>query len=264
MGTDLVFLRADRVFASATLVFATAVPILAVGRYIDTRQLNGDGVWSKPLRFALALFVHFGTFMVIAHWLPRVVKERTWFQLMAVISVAAAIFELSYISVQAARARHSHFNDSTPTEATMSALMGLGAFLVLIPGLAIGLEVAARTLPSWTVPVRVGVAVGLLGGTTLTALTGLRMGAARSHLVGRPPATSRRMSLTGWSLDGADLRPSHFLAAHMMQGVPLAAASASLLLPSWAALIATALSGFGWLLLTLWAAPRAQRATASR
>jgi len=246
-----VLFRADGLCAAAAVIFAAALPILLVGRRVDSRHLSGDGVWSKPFNFALSLAVHFATFALIAHWLPRAMQEGAGLQIAALVSVAAGIFEFAYIAIQASRARHSHFNTSTPIEATMSALMGLGAVFVLAPAAVIGIDVTIGHLPEWALSVRTGVAAGLLGGTALTILTGFRMGAVTGHFAGAPPATSRKMRLTGWSLDGADLRPPHFLAAHMMQGVPIAAVCASLLLPHRAALISVVLISFGWMVLTL-------------
>lgn len=245
------FLRADRLCAAAAITFAAAVPMLFASRQVDTRRLGGDGVWSKPFNFALSLSVHFGTFALIAHWLPRTMQEGTALRIAVLVSVAAGMFEFAYIAIQAARGRHSHFNTSTRIEAAMSVLMGLGAVFVLAPAVVIGIDAAIGPLPGWASSVRTGVAAGLLGGTALTILTGARMGAVTSHFAGVPPATSRKMRLTGWSLDGADLRPPHFLAAHMMQGVPIAGLCASLLLPHRAALISVVLFGFGWVVLTL-------------
>lgn len=245
------FLRADLLCAAAAITFAAAVPVLFAGRQIDTRRLSGDGVWSKPFNFALSLSFHFATLALIAHWLPRTMQEGIALRIAALVAVAAGMFEFAYISIQAARGRHSHFNTSTRIEATMSALMGLGAIFVLAPAAVIGLDSAIGPLPEWASSVRTGVSAGLLGGAALTILTGVRMGAVTSHFAGVPPATSRKMRLTGWYLDGADLRPPHFLAAHMMQGVPLAALCASLLLPDRAALISIVLFSFGWVVLTL-------------
>jgi len=247
----LVFLRADRLCAAAAITLAGAVPMLFAARHLDTRQLSGDGIWSKPFNFALSLSFHFATFAVMVHWLPRTMQEGAALRIATLVSVAAGMFEFAYIAIQAARGRHSHFNASTRIEAAMSALMGLGAVFVLAPAVVIGIDAAIGPLPEWASSVRTGVAAGLLGGTALTILTGFRMGAVTSHFAGAPPAKSRKMRLTGWSLDGADLRPPHFLAAHMMQVVPIAAVCASLLLPHRAALFLAALFSLGWAALTL-------------
>lgn len=235
----------------AAVGFALSSMTLVVFRGIDGRQLDGENIRSKPFKFAVSLTIHFGTFAAVACYLPTPQLHSTWLQLTAAASIASGAIVFGYIAGQAARRRRSHFSTRSPIEATLSILMGLGALIVLLPAVIVGFDVATTSMPGWTAALRVGVAIGLLIGAVLTLVTGMRMGAARGHVVGASPTAARSMRLTGWSLDAADLRPAHFLANHMMQAVPLAAAALSMLLRPMPALLMTLAVAGGWVWVTL-------------
>ena len=85
----------------------------------------------------------------------------------------------------------------------------------------------------------------------LTVVTASQMGAARSHFANGKPGSGRITPITGWSLDGADLRPSHFVATHMMQAVPIVSMIAAQTLPASAALALSVLAAIAWAAMTL-------------
>lgn len=247
---------AGYLWSAATIGFAlSSVVLLGLSR-IDGRQLDGESTWLKPFKFGVSLAVHFGTFAAITRYLPAQQRHSAWLQLTAAASVVAGLIVFGYIGAQAARRRRSHFSTRSSLEAALSILMGVGALVVLSPAVIIGVDVATTFLPGWTAALRLGVAIGLLAGVVLTLVTGMRMGAARSHFVGSSPTAPRLMRLTGWSLDAADLRPAHFLANHMMQALPLVAAISSLLLRPAAAWLLTVSVACGWVA-TTWAVFRA-------
>ena len=244
-------MRADLVWGWATFGFTLLVPAtLWVGHY-DRRLLAGVNVWSKPFKFALSLAIHFATFAVIAVYLSDGERQRPWIVLAATVSTAAGACELAYIALQAARGRHSHFNKSTPVEAVAAALMGIGALIVVSPGVLVGFALTVSPPSAWPAAVTLGTVSGLIGGAVLTVLTASQMGAVRSHFANGKPGSGRTMPITGWSLNGADLRPSHFLATHMMQAVPIASVIAAETLPASAALGVSALAAIVWTAMTL-------------
>jgi len=102
-------MSADLVWAWTTFGFALMVPATLWGSHYDLRLLFGVSVWSKPFKFALSLAIHFATFAVIAHCLSEDERQRTWIVVTAAASAAAGVCELVYIALQAARGRHSHF-----------------------------------------------------------------------------------------------------------------------------------------------------------
>jgi hypothetical protein len=244
-------MTADSVWGWAALGFALMTPATLWAGQIDPRRLAGANVWAKPFKFALSLAIHYATFAAIVLFLPEDERQRYWLVALAVVSSFGGGCELAYIALQAARGRHSHFNDSTPIEAVSSLLMGVGAVLVVSPAIAVGLLLILSPPDSWSAAVIVGTASGLLGGTVLTIWTASRMGALKSHFARANPGSAKTMPFTGWSLDGADLRPSHFLATHMMQVLPIASVIAAETLPTSAAVAASALASIAWTAMTL-------------
>jgi len=244
-------MSADLIWGWSSLGFALLVPATLWGRRHDRRLLSGVNVWAKPFKFALSLAIHFATFTVIARCLSEDERQRGWILATAAASAAAGFCELGYIALQAARGRHSHFNTSTRVEAVAAALMGIGALVVISPGIMIGLDLSVSPPVTWSPAVTLGVTSGLIGGAVLTVLTAAQMGAARSHFATGKPRAERRMPITGWVLNGADLRPSHFLATHMMQAVPIVALIAAATLSDTAALAVTSVAAVGWTAMTL-------------
>ncbi len=244
-------MSADLVWGWAAVGFALLVPAALWAGRRDTRLLDGVRLWAKPFKFALSLAIHFATFAVIARCLSDAERQRGWLVAAAAASAAAGALELAYIAVQAARGRHSHFNTATRLEAVASVLMGVGALVVIAPGPVVGIALALAPPAGWPAAVVVGTVCGLVGGAALTVLTAGRMGAVRSHYATGRPAVERFMPVTGWSLTGADLRPSHFLATHMMQVVPAAAVIAAWVWPAPAAMAASVAVALGWTAVTL-------------
>lgn len=251
MIAELDIFQPPRLWAATSAAFVVTAAALAFAGAVDKRELAGENVWKKPLKFALSFPIHFGTLALVSHFLPAEVQAQPWLRLSAMGSATAAFFELAYIAFQAARQRRSHFNMDTRFERLMYGLMGLGAVLLMAPAPLIGLAVAVESRIHWAVSVRIGISVSFIAGTVLTTLTGLQMGARMSHFTSGRSALSRRMPWTGWSLDGADLRPSHFLAVHMTQAIPLAAYLCSRVMPEVAATALGTLGSIGWIWLTL-------------
>ena len=62
---------------------------------------------------------------------------------------------------------------------------------------------------------RDAIVAGLIGGTALTLVTALSIGANVGPFVGVEPGPTEKTFLSSWSVAGGDLRVSHFLATHM-------------------------------------------------
>jgi hypothetical protein len=243
-------MSADLIWGWSALAFAALAPAALWAGRVDRRRLSGASVWAKPFKFALSLAIHYATFAVILRFMREDDRQSAGIVILAAASSAAGACELAYIALQAARGRPSHFNDSTAVEAVAALLMGVGALIVIAPAAAIGLALIAAPPAAWPAAVTAGAAAGLIGGTALTVWTASRMGAVRSHFATGEPVSDRAMPITGWSLDGADLRPAHFLATHMMQALPIAGLIAAGTLPPSAALVATLLAAIVWTAMT--------------
>ncbi|MFO0445564.1 MAG: hypothetical protein ACK50F_15025 [Betaproteobacteria bacterium] len=212
----------DPMFLSGAVLLAL-VPLLAAAAGLDERTLFGRSPWDKPLRFALSLGVYATTMAIVAHWLLARTRILGWRWLSPVL-IGFMVFEMTWIAVQAARGVDSHFNERTPFEAVMFSLMGIGAAVlslgVLWLGLAASRLVLAATAPGTRV-IALGVGLGFVGTGLLLPWTGEALvDAGRSQSAVEAVAV---MPVLGWRLDGSDPRPAHFVAAHLMQALPLLA-----------------------------------------
>ena len=234
-------------YGYAAAGFAALTPVALLASRFDHRQLAGEDVWKKPAKFGISLALHFATFALVADCLG----DGTVLLAVAWASVGAAVLEVSYIAVQAGRQRWSHFNKDTRVEATIYAMLGIGALLVLSPAVAVGSAAALSPPSAWTPAVKLAVPVGFLMGAALTLLVTLTMGRKNNRYAGPAPAAPRTMRLTGWTLNAADLRPAHFFGTHIMQGLPLIALAASWLLAPTVALVVTVVAAAGWTWFTL-------------
>lgn len=227
--------------ATAMFMFALLFA-LAPAPLFDARMLNGAGVWWKPMKFCLSLGVHFITLAVLAQLLAPAARRGALLRVAVVASVAAALLEIVYIAVQAARGRHSHFNYDTAFESTMYAAMGVGALLLVLAPAILGLMLAFQRDGDRS-GLKLGAVLGLLLGAALTLVFAGYMSSSGSHFVGAPDhSDANGLPLFGWSTEVGDLRPAHFVATHMMQTLPLAGWAADRLAPKTAraAVLATA------------------------
>ena len=163
--------------------------------------------------------MHFLTLTILAQQLKlnrRTGLLLTFFVYMSVISM---IFEQGYITIQAARGHHSHFNLDTPFEALMFNFMGIGAVNLILVSFVLGILIWKYGKKDST-GLRLGSILGLTLGSLLTLIYAMTMGNSPSHLVGEAINNSK-VPILGWSREVGDLRIPHFIATHMMQVLPL-------------------------------------------
>jgi hypothetical protein len=240
-----------QIWWTTTLFFAAAFVVTLLAQQVDSRQINAENVWAKPAKFALSLALHFLTLALVADRLGSAWQGSGVLIAVALAATICGVLELAYIAFQASRQLPSHFYVGTPLYAGLYAAMGIGAvIIVLAAGFVGGIAWMDSSLPL-AAPLRSAIGIGLVGGTILTLLTALRLGANMSHAIGTEAPGAARMPLTGWSITVGDLRPSHFLATHMMQAVPVVGLVAAWLLPEQAATLLVWLFASGWTWLTL-------------
>jgi len=199
------------------------VCLIAYG--FDDRLLSDISVWSKPIKFQLSLIVLMAT---IAWLLPLISPTTRAGRSVAWTCLAIALsstLEITYLVVQAARGRASHFNIETPIEALGYQIMGIGAVILVAGCFVIGLLIWRRGAESAPSGLRYGAAIGLMLGAVLTLITAGILGsgqlASNSHWIGGLRSDAGGLFLLGWSRSGGDLRVPHFFATHIMQALPL-------------------------------------------
>lgn len=202
------------------LAFGATIALWA----LDPRVIDGVSVWAKPLKFELALALHAGTIALVVSRLRPSLQADPFMRGVAAVFLAACMIEMGWIIFQASQGQHSHFNDSTAFHRAMFSVMAFAAVIITGTAAAVAFQVWRDPDFATSPTVRIGILLGLIGGTVLTLVTAFAIGGRGSPYVGGVPLLTSRMMFTGWSLTGGDLRVAHFLATHMMQAVPIAAA----------------------------------------
>jgi hypothetical protein len=204
---------------AALMVLALAVTYLvSLG---DTQTLRGVGIWAKPMKFMAATAL----FAATTVWLVSLVDQRrdratdqlidqtrafkgvTW------LIVVTSLFEVAYITFRATQGEASHYNTSDPVRAILFGVMAVAA-VGLTASQAWLAWIIWRMRPAGRVSViTLSVLIALVMTFALSTVSGFMLGASQ------PPAGAG-MPITGWHWY-QDLRPSHFLAVHAQQLIPL-------------------------------------------
>lgn len=221
-----------------TLVALACLPVLAGAlllQVVDPRVVGGVSTWLKPAKFAASITV---TGVALA-WIlgqmktdaraRRLHRAGTWM-------AAVAAFELAVITLQSARGVASHFNAATPLDTAIFTAMGLAISTLWLAEIYVAVRAFRHDFGSsaraWGI--RLGLVGTLVGGAvgfimprpTPPQLAELQAGghpaAVGAHTVGAPDG-GPGMPVTRWSTEAGDLRVSHFLGLHALQGLPLAA-----------------------------------------
>lgn len=216
----------------------------------DPRRLDGERVWVKPLKFEIALAIHFATLGVALDFLDPDVRHGGVVRTLIIVSTISTIFEMAYIGVRAGQRQRSHFDVTTPVRAAMYAAMAVGAVIIIGVAGVMGVLIIGHA-EALTSTLRLAFAAGFIGATALTLMTAFAMGSRLTRYVGVEADDAPRMPVTGWSRTVGDLRPSHFASTHMMQVVPLVGLVAHRLAPPVVALAIVALVSLVWVKMTL-------------
>ena len=254
------------------LLMLADLAISIVGLIADPGVINGAPAWLKPAKFAISTSIYCFTvawlLTYIAVW-PRLMR---W---MARLIASVVAVEIVLIDVQAARGIPSHFNVTTPLNATLFSIMGGAIGLLELCSAAVAVALFRQTFAdrAWGWALRLGMAITVLGagmGGMMLGPTSAQLEHARSshqmttvgaHTVGAPDG-GPGLPMTGWSTTHGDLRIPHFFGMHAVQILPLLAwllARARTPQPQRATLVQVAAAGYsGLIAILLWQALRGQ------
>ncbi len=198
----------------ASLLLALGFVLLS---QFDARQILGSNVWTKPLKFALAIAIYAFTldWLLNLSDLKVALKRR-----IAWLTTVAMVIEITIITGQAARGQTSHFNHSSLLNGVLFAMMGLLIYAnTALVGYLLFRFFRQRAItgypPSLLWSVRWGVAIFILG-----CLEGGLMVINRAHTVGAADGGAG-LRLLNWSTNAGDLRIAHFMGLHALQVLPL-------------------------------------------
>jgi hypothetical protein len=216
-------LRAARIgsplLSTTALIFLILFIALYLNSFIDDRLFHGVSVWDKPAKFFLSLALHMATLAWGLSLLPAADQRSGLVIGASRIFVAMAIFEVAYITFQAARGEASHFNTGTAITTVMYSLMGAGAVTLAVVTIFVGWLILRRGSAS-TLTLATGLGF-ILGGVFAVAFGGY-MSSQDGHWVGGIATDASGLPFFGWSTSGGDLRVAHFFGLHAMQALPLA------------------------------------------
>lgn len=236
---------------SALLMALCAPPTLALAIF-DPRMLDGANVWFKPLKFQISLAVFFAT---LACMMPltskafrsgKLGKATTW------LAVSTGIFEVAWITLQAARGERSHYNE-TPFGSFMYAAMGIGAVLLSITPVSIAIATLRNKslLPPLSL-LRWGACMGILASLLGTIIVGGMLGDQPNHYPTPEQPRESKVPFVGWSTTDGDLRIAHFVGMHAMQAIFIFSIALSYTkLPSRLSKTLTTAAAVAWILMTI-------------
>ncbi|OAP22203.1 hypothetical protein A4R44_07013 [Amycolatopsis sp. M39] len=217
---------------AAAMGVATVLTVAAM--LIDHRTLLGSPVWAKLFKFAVSAGLYYFTWS----WLVSLLNGRLRKIASVATTVSVVLFAGEYVAMafQAARARPSHFANTSPFDATLFRIMGMmvaGLWLATLVGtvLLMFTQIEDRAV-YWAV--RTGAVVALIGaglGVLMTGATPEQVATikatGRSDLIGAHSVGvadgGPGLPLLGWSTTGGDLRIAHFVGLHALQALPLLA-----------------------------------------
>jgi len=211
------------------------VPVLVasgLGVWLDPRTILGAPAWLKPAKFAASIAVYSLTLTWMFGYLPAYPRLRRHVGRLSALMLS---IEIIIIGLQAARGTTSHFNVSTPLNAILFAIMGIGIAIQTGASVAVAVALWRQTFADralgWAL--RLGMTVAIVG----ASLGGLMLqptpaqldeiGAGRvltsgAHTVGAPDG-GPGLPGTGWSREHGDVRVPHFMGLHALQVLPLLA-----------------------------------------
>ncbi|AWS43981.1 hypothetical protein [Streptosporangium sp. 'caverna'] len=210
-------------FLSAVMAVLALVFLILV--FADGRTLDGLPIWIKPMKFAISFALYSFTWAWLLSLRHRAGRTSWW---MGTALVVAAFAEVALITYQAAKGRHSHFNEATPLDGSIWVAMGVTIGVLMLANLiaAIFVIVDRQTdrVSTWTV--RLGLVISALGiasgGLMVTGVPGQTWAEdfAGAHSVGVADG-GPGLPVVGWSTIGGDLRIPHFVGMHALQLLPL-------------------------------------------
>jgi len=225
--------KSDRALTAAALLMLGALAAFLVGIVADPRAITGVPAWLKPAKFAISTAIYMLTLAWIFTYLSEWPRLR---RLVGRATVGIFILEVAIIALQAWRGTTSHFNVSTPFNATLFAVMGSAIVVQTLMSVFVAVALWRQRFEDralgWAL--RIGMVITIAG----AALGGMMTRPTESQLA--QIAETRQVSLvgahtvgapdggpglpgTGWSVEHGDLRVPHFIGLHALQVLPVIA-----------------------------------------
>ena len=179
----------------------------------DHRFIREVGIWVKPMKFMASTAL----FALTTVWVLKVahssVDQTEVFGWIVALLVATSLFEVVYITYQAAQGSGSHYNVSDPFHAFMFSVMAIAAVGLTASQVWLAWEIW-KEQKNADIPIEtLGVIIGLVMTFVLSTISGFMLG-------GNQPPAGQGTPIVGWHLY-KDIRPAHFLGVHAQQLIPI-------------------------------------------
>lgn len=220
----------------STAAMAGLVFFCLIALFVDDRQILGESVWLKPMKFGLAFLLYLPTLAWLLS-LPHRGERFTWW--LGFVCAVTAVVDVGFVVVQAARGTFSHFNTETdPVNEVGQIVFASGVPGLFVANLLIAVIVSIRPgadrptvwairggLAMAVVSMALGYLMGFTGTQPARTADGrpVELGAGHTVVdpetraaVGTPDAVAG-MPITHWSTLGGDLRIPHFVGLHGIQ-----------------------------------------------
>jgi hypothetical protein len=217
--------------ARAGLAILALMGPTALALALDPRSLNDIPIWIKPLKFQASVGLYLLTLAWFMAALPERVRRGRVAGALVAAAIGASLFEIAYITLQAARGLASHYHVDDPFHAAMYTLMGIGAVTLTAVSPAVAALLWRHRPARWTTAFWLSAIVGLALTFVLGAGAGAVLSAGDGHWIGGVRSDAGGAPVFGWSRTGGDLRAAHFLGMHALHGLPVVGFIAGRLLP---------------------------------
>jgi len=185
--------------------------------FFDVRLLYGVSVWEKPSKFFLSLAIHMATLAWGISLLSAEQRRSRGILIASLAFIAAAVFEMAYMTYQSSLGEASHFNRTTTFHDVMYSLMGMGALTLTVTTAYLGWRIR-RAGPT---PMHFAAGWSFIVSAVATTVVASYLASGNSHWIGGDQTDAAGLPFFHWSTTGGDLRVAHFAALHIMQAVPL-------------------------------------------
>jgi hypothetical protein len=263
------------ILTSLTISMIATTLLGLIGILTDPRIVLNTPVWAKTTKFSISITLYTATFL----WMLPMLTSRPRVARWIANGIGITLYiEMVVIIMQAFRGQAAHFNNATPFDAMLWAVMGVTInilwFIVLIGAVFLIRQKMADPALAWGI--RLGAVIALIGMglgfimpmPTPDQLSLLESGQPSAligaHTVGAPDG-GPSLPLVGWSTTHGDLRIAHFIGLHGLQVLPIVGWWVGQRRERWltdgykVALVWASAAGYlGLTLLTVWQAMRGQ------
>ncbi len=187
----------------------------AIMTQVTDTEVLGINAWIKPFKFYMSSWI----FAWSIGWYMHYLSQQSTVNIFSWVVIVVFIFELVYITWQAAKGELSHFNMSSSFHGTMWSIMGFAISMMTLFTAYIGILFFTSSFPDLPNAYVWGIRLGIVM-FVIFAFEGGLMGARLSHTVGASDG-SAGLPVVNWSKSHGDLRIAHFLGMHALQILPI-------------------------------------------